>query len=133
MSVITWVVQLLLAVVFALGGFMKLTMPLPELGRQLAWAGDLPAWLVRFIGLSELAGAVGLVLPAATGIRPRLTTLAALGLALIMVLAMAFHMLRWEFQALPINLVLGSLAAFVGWSRFTGVPPASNHQTSHRR
>ncbi len=133
MSVVTWVVQLLLAMAFALGGFMKLTMPMPELARQLVWPADLPAWLVRFIGLSELAGAVGLVLPGATGIRPRLTTLAALGLALIMVLAMVFHVLRREFQALPINLVMGSLAAFVGWSRFTRVPAASNDRASRSR
>jgi len=59
--------------------------------------------LVRFIGVSELAGALGLILPAATRIRPGLTPLAALGLSTIMALAMLFHLVRGEPQALPIE------------------------------
>ena len=124
MSAITWVVQLLLVAVFALGGFMDSD------GRARTGPAAVAPGIFRrgscASSVSPDRRRVGLVLPAATGIRPRLTTIAALGLALIMVLAMAFHALRQEFQALPINVVLGSLAAFVGWSRSTRVSTASN-------
>jgi putative oxidoreductase len=73
--------------------------------------------LLRFIGVAELAGGLGLILPAATRIRPMLTPLAALGLATIMTLAFVFHIQRGEWDALPVNAVLGALAAFVAWGR----------------
>ena len=82
----------------------------------------MPLPLVRFIGVSELAGAIGLILPAATKIKPTLTPLAALGLLTIMILAMAFHLSRGEAQALPINMALGGLAAFVAWGRTKKAP-----------
>jgi uncharacterized membrane protein YphA (DoxX/SURF4 family) len=121
-TIALWIVQLLLAAAFGTAGAMKLTMPVPELVQQMAWAGDVPPWLVRFIGLSELAGAVGLVLPAATRMAPGLTPVAALGLVVVMLLAAAFHVVRGEFGALPINMTLGALAAFVAWGRTRKAP-----------
>ena len=83
----------------------------------MQWASQVPLAMVRFIGISEFLGAVGLILPAATKIKPSLTPLAALGLLTIMILAMAFHVSRGEVQATPVNIVLGGLAAFVAWGR----------------
>jgi putative oxidoreductase len=120
-----WAAQVVLALAFGLAGFMKLTVPIDALAKSLPWASTVPAALVRFIGTSEAAGALGLVLPAATRIRPGLTPLAALGLVVIMVLAMLFHLSRGEAQALPINLVLGGLAAFVAWGRSRRAPIAA--------
>jgi hypothetical protein len=77
---------------------------------------------VRFIGVAELAGALGLILPAATRIQPRLTALAAVGLATMMALAIPFHLMRGETGAIVFNLVLGSLAAFVAWGRERRAP-----------
>ena len=88
----------------------------------MGWPGDLPPALVRFIGASELAGALGLVLPSATRIRPLLTPLAAMGLVIVMLLAALFHISRGEWLALPINAVLGGLAAFVAWGRLRKAP-----------
>ena len=103
---------------FGMAGVMKSTQPMAELavGHGLARRSSQLA-LVRFIGASELAAALGLVLPAATRIRPLLTPLAAIGLVMVMVLASLFHISRGEWFALPLNLVLGSLAAFVAWGR----------------
>ena len=122
LHVTLWMAQLLLALVFGMAGIMKSTQPVAELAVAMSWTGDVPAALVRFIGASELAAALGLVLPAATRIRPLLTPLAAIGLALVMVLASLFHISRGEWFALPLNLVLGSLAAFVAWGRLRRVP-----------
>jgi len=117
-----WLAQLLLAVAFGMAGIMKSTQPMAELAATMAWTGDIPATLVRFIGASELAAAVGLVLPAATRIRPLLTPLAAMGLVIVMVLASLFHISRGEWPGLPLNAALGGLAAFVAWGRLRRVP-----------
>ena len=123
MHILLWIVQVLLACAFAMAGIMKSTQPIDSLVQSgMVWAGQVPVALVRFIGVSELLGAIGLILPAATKIKPSLTPLAALGLLTIMILAMAFHLSRGEAQALPINMVLGGLAAFVAWGRTTKAP-----------
>jgi len=123
MNILLWLVQLVLAAAFGMAGFMKSTQPVDALLQAgIAWASQVPLPLVRFIGVSELAGAIGLILPAATKIKPTLTPLAALGLLTIMILAMAFHVSRGEAQALPVNMVLGGLAAFVAWGRTKTVP-----------
>src|SRR5688500_4876447 len=79
-----WVVQVVLGLMFAAGGVMKATQPISELVSQMVWANAMPEALVRFIGVSELLGGIGLILPAATRIKPQLTPLAGVGLALIM-------------------------------------------------
>jgi hypothetical protein len=117
-----WIVQGLLAVLFGFAGFLKTTKPIPDLVQLLVWPGAVPAGLVRFIGLSELAGAAGLVLPALTRIKPVLTPLAATGLVVVMVQAIAFHVSRGELHALPINITLGALATLVAWGRFGKAP-----------
>lgn len=123
MNILLWLVQVVLAAAFGMAGFMKSTQPVDALvGAGIAWAAQLPLPMVRFIGISELLGAIGLILPAATKIKPALTPLAALGLLTIMILAMAFHVSRGEAQALPINMVLGGLAAFVAWGRTKKAP-----------
>jgi uncharacterized membrane protein YphA (DoxX/SURF4 family) len=123
MHILLWVAQILLACAFAMAGVMKSTQPVDALVQGgIAWAGQMPLAMVRFIGVSELLGAIGLILPAATKIKPFLTPLAALGLLTIMILAMGFHLSRGEIQATPINIVLGGLAAFIAWGRTKKAP-----------
>jgi uncharacterized membrane protein YphA (DoxX/SURF4 family) len=122
LNVTLWVVQILLAIAFAMTGLMKLTQPVAALAAQMAWVGSVPAVLVRFIGLAELAGAAGLILPALTRIQPRLTAVAAIGLVVVMLLASLTHASRGEFGMIPVNLVLGALAAFVAWGRGKAAP-----------
>jgi hypothetical protein len=101
-----------------MAGVMKSTQPIAELAKKLVWPGAVPEALVRFIGAAELAGALGLILPAATRVKPGLTPVAALGLVTVMVLAMGFHVTRGELFALPINLGFAAVASFVAWGRF---------------
>lgn len=122
LHVVLWVVQVLLGLNFLVPGLMKATQPIAELAAQMVWPGVVPAALVRFVGISEIAGGLGLILPSATRIRPSLTPLAAMGLVAVMVLAAGFHLMRGEVQALPINAVLGGLAAFVAWGRSKKAP-----------
>ena len=113
-----WVAQGLLAAAFGVAGLTHATRPIAEMAKIAPWTGALPEGLVRFIGVVELAGALGLVLPALTRIRPALTAWAATGLATVMALASVVHLARGEPQVLPVNLVLGGLAAFIAWGRF---------------
>lgn len=110
-----WIAQGLLALAFLGAGGMKLTAPAEALAQM-----GIPAGLALFIGLSEVAGALGLILPAATRVKPWLTPLAAAGLATVMVLAAGFHIMRGEASHLGAPVVLGVLAAFVAWGRATG-------------
>lgn len=122
LNIALWAAQLLLAIAFGMAGFLKSTQPIDALAPQMEWVAAVPVWLVRFIGVSELAGAAGLVLPALTRIKPALTPLAAAGLLAVMVLASLFHVTRGELGALPVNAVLGGIAAFIAWGRHSKIP-----------
>jgi hypothetical protein len=124
-SIGLWAVQILLALAFGSAGVMKTFMPIVDISAQLAWAAAAPEWLVRFIGLAELAGALGVILPAATRILPWLTPLAALGFGVIQILAIGVHAVRGEAAVtLPVNLVLLALSLFVVWGRWQKAPIA---------
>jgi uncharacterized membrane protein len=117
MNTALWIIQVLLAAAFGMAGVLKSTQG-RKLKDKMPWVADFSDRTVRFIGVMELLGAIGLVLPAATGIATWLTPLAATGLVVVMVLAILTHLRRKEPQVTPVNLALGLLAAFVVWQRF---------------
>jgi len=117
-----WLVQAGLAVMFVGMGVSKSTIPIAELAQKFVWPGEVPAALVRFIGVSEILGGLGLVLPGLTKRKPGLTPWAALGLVTVMLLAGIFHATRGELRALPVNAAFGALAALVWWGRTRKVP-----------
>jgi len=119
-----WIVQGLLAVVFLFAGSVKLVMPVELMTDQMAL--PLPGAFIRFIGIAEVLGACGLILPSLLRIRPRLTPLAAAGLVSIMLGATAISLLADPASAL-LPLLVGLLATFVGYGRVRLVPvtPAS--------
>lgn len=85
---------------------------------RLKWPAGVPQGLMTFIGISEIIGAVDLILPAVTGIQPWLTPLAAAGLAVVMLIAIVFHIPRREYSSIVFNLILLALAVFVSYGRF---------------
>lgn len=85
---------------------------------KLPWMNDVSKELVTFVGVAEILGGIGVLLPALIGVAKGLVPLAALGLALIMVLAAGFHIKRREYQSITINAVLFVLAAFVSYGRW---------------
>ena len=118
-----WAAQVLLALFYLYAGYNKLTQPIDALATMgMGFVLVVPELLTRFIGLAEVLGAAGLILPAATRILPRLTPLAALGLSTIQVLAILLHASRGEFMVLPMNLVLLALSLFVLWGRERKAP-----------
>jgi uncharacterized membrane protein len=117
-NIVLWILQGLLAAAFLMAGIMHATQPKAKLVARLPWAEDFSPPTLRFIGTAEMLGALGLILPAATGILPWLTPLAATGLAVIMVLAAATHARRKEPQAIALNLGLAAIAIVIAWGRF---------------
>ena len=124
MNVALWIVQVLVAAAFIVSGWGKISFPYSQLTAQIPWGSAVSEPMFRFIGVSEVLGGLGVILPAATRIKPWLTPLAAAGLVLIMVLAMIFHIVRGEFYLLPWNIGFGAPALFVAWGRWKKVPIA---------
>jgi uncharacterized membrane protein YphA (DoxX/SURF4 family) len=122
MSIALWVVQVLVAVAFLGAGATKLSQLKEKLLKNMAWVEDFSQPTVRIIGALEILGAIGVVVPALTGILPWLTPLAALGLVLLMLGAALTHLRRTEYGYIIMNAVLLVLAAFVVWGRFFVLP-----------
>jgi len=118
MDIALWIAQGLLALAFLGAGTMKLTTPREKLMKRMPWVEDVNEPTLKLIGTVEVLGALGLILPRATGIAPVLTPLAAAGLALVMALAMVLHTRRREWNAYPVNAVLMAIALFIAWGRF---------------
>jgi len=121
LSIALWSAQIALAIVFALAGGTKVSTPAAELAKM---APGFPLAFLRFIGIAELAGAIGILLPALTRIAPVLTPLAASGFVVVMASAAILHLVRGQFQELVVVIVLGALAYFVAWGRFKRAPIA---------
>jgi uncharacterized membrane protein YphA (DoxX/SURF4 family) len=119
MNIILWIIQILLAFAFIYHGWMMLTLP-PQArqGGQMDYIAAISPGLRRFTAVAESLAGVGLILPWLTGILPWLTPLAAVGLVLIMIGAIIFHIPRKEYPNIVFNLVLLALAAFVAYERF---------------
>jgi uncharacterized membrane protein YphA (DoxX/SURF4 family) len=119
-----WVAQLLLAAEFAMAGYFKVFMPYAQLVKmaQEMHGAIVPEGLMHFIGVSELLGALGMILPALTRVQPKLTAWAAVGLGTIMVLASGLHLSRGEYGEVAMTLTLLAISAFVAWGRFKKAP-----------
>lgn len=122
LNIALWIVQGLLAIMFIMAGFMKSFQPVEELVKMLPWVESSPILLIRFIGMSELLGGIGLLLPSILRILPKLTGYAAIGIMIIMILAAGFHGMQGEWEAIPMNFILGGLAGFVAWGRLKQSP-----------
>ncbi len=116
-----WIVQGLLAALFLFAGVMKFVMPIEEMTREIA----MPGLFLRFIGVVEVLGALGLILPGLLRIRPLLTPLAAAGLVIIMAGATVLTLMSAGVVSALVPLVAGVLALFVAYGRWRVAPRAA--------
>jgi uncharacterized membrane protein YphA (DoxX/SURF4 family) len=119
-NIALWIIQVLLAALFIFAGGTKLIMPIEEMTAQMPI--PLPGWFLRFIGVAELLGGIGLVLPWLTRIQPKLTPLAAAGLVIIMIGAVILTLMTGEVAMALMPLVVGILCAFVAYGRWQPTP-----------
>ncbi|WP_430937378.1 DoxX family protein [Saccharicrinis sp. 156] len=114
MNIVLWTIQGLLAVIFLMAGTMKLLKPVKELSKKIGdWVNNFSTTILRAIGLTEILGALGLILPMLLKIYPILTPMAAVGLAFTMIGAMRLHINRKETKEVIVNSVLLLLTIFV--------------------
>ena len=124
MKYVLWILQILLAAAFVMAGGSKIVTPPADLVAQgMTWVNTVPSWAPRLIGVLEVAGGLGLILPWLTGIQPQLVRLAAVGLVLTMIGAIITHIAVGDpISATIPPLVLGILAAFVAYGRTSLLP-----------
>jgi hypothetical protein len=115
MKLAYWIIAGVLALVYAYSGALKVVRSKDQLRPMMAWIDDIPLRLTRTVGVLEVLGAVGLLLPPLTGIAPWLALAAAVGLVLVQVGAIAVHLRRGEVKVLGLNLGLLLLAALEVW------------------
>lgn len=118
MTIAVWIVSGLVALLALGAGVFKLVRPYAALTEQQPWARDFSASQVRTIGVLEILGAIGVIVPVATGIAPILTPIAATGLALVQIGAIIVHARRKQVPMIIVNVVLLALATFVAVVRF---------------
>jgi uncharacterized membrane protein YphA (DoxX/SURF4 family) len=125
MNIGLWAAQILLALAYLAAGGTKLFTPIDTLGTMMAYVPTMPEMFIRFVGLMEILGAVGLILPSVTRILPVLTPAAAVGLSIVQVAAIFLHASRGETAtSLPVNLVFLALSLFIVWGRTKKAPIA---------
>ncbi len=112
-----WIVQALLALTLVGTGIWKLTTPIPTLAAKFPWMGQVSPGFLYMTAAFDTLGGLGVLLPTATRIKPRLAALAALGVVALMLGAALFHFSRGEGANTPFNFVLAGLALFVAWGR----------------
>ncbi len=119
MNIALWIAQGILAAVFLMAGGMKLMKSKEELAGQMGWVEHFSERAIKGIGVVEILGAIGLILPGITGVAPVLVPLAAVGLGLAQLGAASLHMRRGgEGQMIVMNAMFIALAVFVAWGRF---------------
>ncbi|MEZ0365159.1 DoxX family protein [Mycobacterium sp. pUA109] len=119
MNTLLWTLQIVLAVVFVGAGAIKLIQSRDQLaGRIGAWVYDFPAPLIKPLGLVEVLGAIGLIVPPVVDNAPILAPVAASGLVVIMIGAIIIHSRRDEYRDVSVNVLLAIMAGVVAWGRF---------------
>lgn len=118
-NIALWVAQAFITATFTWAACVKLGYEIPRLAAMWPWTGELPEPIVRALGLIDLAGGLGVLLPALTRIKPGLTVLAAWCCVALQVCAMLFHLSRGEAAAVPVNIVFLAVCVFIAWGRRT--------------
>jgi hypothetical protein len=126
MTYALWTAQGLLALIFLGAGGIKLVLPLEKLTGPM----PLPGLFLKFIGVAEVLGAIGLILPGLLRIRPGLTPLAAAGLVIIMIGATVLTLAGSDVATALIPLVVGLLSAFVAYGRWRLAPHRGSSRPS---
>ncbi len=120
-NILLWIAQVLIALTLLWAAYAKLIQPIEETAKMLPWALGNPG-LLKFTGFIDLLGGVGIILPSALKIQPKLAVWAAYGVVLLMIAGSVFHIMRGEASLLGMNIVIILFAIFIAWGRTSKVP-----------
>ncbi len=121
MLIAVWIVSGLLALAYLVAGGSKVFTGYDRIQDRITWTSHAKPWQVKTVGVLEILGAIGLIVPPLTGILPILAPIAASALALLQVLAIVFHFRASEGNKIGANVVLLLLAVFVAIVWFAGI------------
>lgn len=121
-NILLWIAQILLSLSLIWAAYLKMVQPITQLQAMWPWTGEVSPTFVKFTGVIDLLGGLGVLLPALLKFKPMLTPIAAVGIVLLMISASIFHICRGEASQIGFNLVFGAIAAFVAYGRFKLVP-----------
>ena len=116
-----WIAQVVLAALLVMGAVMKF-MPIEKIAPMMPWMAQVSPMSVRLLGLVDLLGAIGIIIPSLLRIKPQLTPWAALCIIVLMLSASIFHVSRGEASAIGFNIFCALIATFIAWGRFKKVP-----------
>ena len=122
LNIVLWTAQVILGGLFLTLGILKSVWPVEQLAALMPWTADVLLNLVRFVGITETLGAVGLLAPSILRINPMITPLGATGIAVIMILSVPFHIYRGDGSQLGMNVLFLLMAVFIAWGRLIKVP-----------
>lgn len=122
MHILLWIAQILLSVSLIWAAYLKLFQPIAQLETMWAWTGEVSPFFVRFTGIIDLLGGLGVILPALFRFKPILVPIAALGIVFLMISASVFHICRGEASQIGFNVVFGMIAGFVAYGRLRIAP-----------
>src|ERR1039458_9826619 len=115
MTVAYWVLAALMGAFYLYAGGKKVAQTKEQLAPMMGWVDRTPMWLVRMIGVVEISGVAGLILPPATGVAPVLALVAAVGFVILQILASGVHRSRGEKKEVSLNVALIALAGVTVW------------------
>ncbi|MDP5139094.1 MAG: DoxX family protein [Spirosomaceae bacterium] len=115
-NILLWIAQVLIALTLLWAAYAKLIQPIEETAKMLPWALENPG-LLKFTGFIDLLGGVGIILPSALKIQPKLAVWAAYGVVLLMIAGSVFHIMRGEASLIGMNIVIIVFAIFIAWGR----------------
>ena len=121
LNIALWIAQGLISLTLVWGAYAKLLQPLEETAKMLPWALENQG-LLKFTGIIDLLGGLGIILPAALRIQPKLTVFAAYGIIALMVLGSVFHISRGEAPLIGMNIFIILVAIFIAWGRTKKAP-----------
>jgi len=122
LNIILWVAQIILASSLIWASMLKLFQPVAQLAVMWPWVAQVPVALVKFTGIVDLSGALGLILPQLIRFKPKLTPITAICIIVLMICASIFHIRRGEASVIGVNIGFAIIAAFIAWGRFTKTP-----------
>lgn len=117
MNIILWIAQVFVAAGFIWIATIKLFQPIEKIAAMWPWTGEAPSLMVRLLGVVDLLGGLGLILPTLLRIKPRLTAFTAIAIIVLMVCASIFHIARGEGAVIGFNIFVAVIAAFIAWGR----------------